>query len=283
MKASELLETVEPWLSVARHQWSRVQVEFEDFARLYSQPNEFEFNASHYGVVSYLERRDGRIDRAEAARLHALLKSKRIRLKATEQVELREVLKPLVAQVLINDLLRQTLQAPFIDWDDAQGFYDRLHLGQWAELTESEARSAEVASQSRGLFRMIVPELLPERIEDVVKFLRNRKAVVSLRHELWDLMHDGRCVSQDWMLRLQNEASKAQLRAEQRNRVIKWVGRLAGLVIPAAGVLGGLLLDAAEEGAEGITTHNTKGRFEWYYALQRIKMDQRPIRATPQD
>ncbi len=277
VKAERLLEPVEPWLAIAREQWSRVETEFAEFGHRYSTgPLDADFNRSHYGVVAFLEQRDGRIDVDESRRLHDLLATKRMKLKSSERIEMQAVLKPLVAQVLINDLLRQRLQAPFIDWDDAQGFYNRLYLPQWTELSAEPEPSSAVATQARCLFDLVLPELLPGRIEDVVKFIHNRKAVVSLRHELWSLMRQGDSVSSDWMLRLHTEATEATLRAEDRGRVIKWVGRVAGLVMPGGNLLSDVLLGAAEEGADRLNERPLKNRFEWYYALQRIRMERDP-------
>ena len=192
---------------------------------------------------------------------------------------MREILKPLIAQILVNDLVRKKLGAPLIDWDDAQGFYQRLHLGQWTELEESGFPSIDTAGQARCLFSVIVPELLPERIEDVVKFLRKKKAVVSLRQDLWDVLKHGQGVSKEWMMQLMREATKAQLRAEKRGRIVKWVGRIAGIAVPGAEALGGIVLegtqkvlgalgeialDGAGDVAETCIQRSGRNKFEWY-------------------
>lgn len=274
-KTSQLLEDIQSWISVARSQWIELRPELEEFQRLHGIADRVAFDMAHYGVVGYLERRDGRVDMAESARLHRLLEVGRNRLKNAERAELREVLKPLVAQVLINDLLRQRLRAPFIDWDDAQAFYNRLHLGQWTELEQPAVPDSAMADQARRLFHIVVPELLPQQIQHVVAFIRNNRAVRSLRTELWGLLREGKNVSKDWMLELHSQATKSELRAENRNRVIKWTGRIAGLLVPGAEIAKDLILAGGEEIAEHISDANAKSRFEWYYALQRLKMDKK--------
>lgn len=276
-KTSALVESVDPWIPVARTQWRQVSQEFEEFARLYSQPETATLDAAHYGVVAYLTTRDGAVDPREYARLHKLLLSRRRRLSAGEETDLREIVKPLVAQVLINDLLREHFGAPFIDWDDARGFYGYLEAGRWSDTEKSARPSSAMAHQSRALFQAVVPELRPSRIQDVVKFIRNRKAVASLREELWTVMREGGKVSDKWMLSLQTEATKAQLRAGKRSRKIRWYGRLlnpATWFMPhAVGIASEVLLDAAGEGVEHLMTGRTASRFEWYYALQELNME----------
>jgi hypothetical protein len=269
-KTNELLDDLDPWLRLARSQWQRVQSEFLDFARKYSPADRAEFNSGHYGVIAYLDRRDGRVDPTESARLHRLLESRR-RLKATEREEMRTILQPLVAQVLLADLLRRCLGAPFLDWDDAQEFHDRIQLSQWAELDSSSFPSAQIAPEARRLFEVVVPELLPERIEDVVRFIRDRRAVESLRSELWELQRTGKRVSKEWMLALHDEVDRAELRAGSRSRVVTWAGRAINLAVPGAGIAGEALLQAAEEIADSTIKKRALHRFEWYYALQRLR------------
>ena len=272
-KTSRLLEDIQPWISVARSQWIELRPELEEFQRLHGLPQRALVDTAHYGVVRYLECRDGRVDPIESTRLHQMLSGERKRLKNSERAELREVMKPLIAQVLINDLLRQQLKAPFIDWDDARGFYDRLHLGQWTELNEYAVPVSAMADKSRRLFQIVVPELLPQEIDHVVRFVRNNRAVRSLRTELWSLLHEGNNVSKEWMLELHSQAAKAGLRAERRNRVIKWMGRLVSLLVPGADFAKDLVVAGGEEIAERISDANATTRIEWYYALQRLKMD----------
>ena len=275
-KTAEVLESLDPWLAIGRTQWSHVKSEFEEFATLHSRPDERTYDSAHYGVVSYLERRDGRVSPAEADRLHKLLQSNRRSLSVVEKDEMRRVLEPLVAQVLMNDLLRCWLGAPFLDWDDAQSFHDRLHVAQWPGFEDEDSTSSRIANQARCLFQIVVPELLPERIEDVMKFLRNRKAVRSLREELWESLQEGRGVSDDWMLNLHREATTAQLRAESRGRIIKWAGRAVNIFLPFGGpaveLIGEVAVNAAEDGAEKLSASRSRSRFEWYYVLQRMKM-----------
>jgi len=275
-KTAQALESIDVWLAIARNQWMKIKPEFDEFARLHSLPDQGDYDKAHYGIVSYLERRDGRVNPTEGIRLHRLFESNKRRLSISEKDEMKRVLEPLVAQVLMNDLLRHSLQAPFLDWDDAQGFHDQLHLGQWSGFQNPDSTSTRMANQARCLFQIVLPELLPERIEDLVKFLKNRKAVHSLREELWRSLQEGRGVSDDWMLQLQREATSAQLQAEKRNRLIKWAGRAVNLFLPFGGpaveLIGEVAVNAAEDGAEKLSGNLSLSRFEWYYVLQRMKM-----------
>jgi len=276
VKTIQLLESVDQWVPVARAQWRQVREEFEEFAKLYSLPETAECDAAHCGVVCYLTQRDGKVDPREYKRLHGLLQSRRARLTVAEESEFREILKPLIAQVLINDLLREQFDAPFIDWDDAKGYYGRLEAGRWSHLEQTVKPTSAMAQQSRVLFQTVVPELRPARIQDVVRFIRNRKAVASLREELWNMMSEGRTVSDKWMLALQNEATKAHLRAGKRSRKIRWYGRIlnpATWFMPhAVGIASEVLLDAAGESIDHFVTGSSERRFEWYYALQDLNV-----------
>ncbi len=276
-KTNALVESVEPWLPIARTQWRQVREEFEEFARLYSRPETAMLDAAHYGVIACLIAREGRVEPQEYARLHKLLISRRQRLTQGEEADIREIVKPLVAQVLINDLLRGHFGAPFIDWDDARGFYGYLEAGRWSATNEAAKPMSAMAHQARALFEAVVPELRPARIQDVVKFIRHRKAVASLREELWSVMGEGGQVSEKWMLSLQAEATKAQLRAGKRSRKIRWYGRLlnpAAWFMPhAVGIASEALIDAAGESIDHVVTGRTERRFEWYYALQELNID----------
>ena len=271
-KTIALLEDIYEWLPIARQQWRRLRGELAEFQQRYGASNRESVDTAHYGIVNYLESRGG-LDARESARLHGLLESNRKRLKKSEEGELREILKPLIAQVLINDLIRQQLKAPFVDWDDAHGFYNRLHLGEWRDVGEVDMPTSAMAVQSRCLFSVVIPELLPNRIEDVVAFIHKNKAVRSLRSELWELLKNGGTVSKEWMLSLHDEAAKAEIRAEQRNRMIKWVGRIANLLIPGAEIVKEVVVAGGEEIAERVSGRNARSRFEWYYALQRLTID----------
>lgn len=271
-KTIALVQDVHEWLPIARQQWQRLRGELEEFQERYGASDRAALDTTHYGVLNYLESRGG-LDARESARLHGLLQSRRTKLTKREENELREILKPLIAQVLMNDLIRQQLKSPFVDWDDAQGFYDRLHLGQWPDVHEADLPASAMAVQARCLFNVVIPELLPERIEDVVAFVRNNKAVRSLRQELWQLLRDGGSVSAEWMLHLHDEAAKAEIRTERRNRVIKWVGRIANLLIPGAEIVKEVVVAGGEEIAEKVSGRHARSRFEWYYALQRMTID----------
>ena len=286
-KTEALVEDVDGWLPVAKAQWRVLKPELEEFQRLYGLKDRVKLDVSHFGVVNFLMKRDGEIKDSEFARLHSLIESPKRRLKSSDKADLREILKPLVAQVIMNDLIRKKLESPFIDWDDAQGFYSRFYLGQWTEIGKANFPSLGIAENARCLFDMIIPELKPSNIGEVVKFIKKRGAVPSLRKELWDLLANGEAVSKDWMLKVLNEATKAQLITEKRNRIIKWIGRIAGLVIPGGDLLGGIgvgaidavkdvILDASETSAEAISNRSGKARFEWYYALQHIQLNHSP-------
>jgi hypothetical protein len=108
----------------------------------------------------------------------------------------------------------------------------------------------------------------------LVEFLKNRKAVISLRKELWDMLSEGRPISKDWFIEMQSEATRAKIKSESRSRVVKWVGRIVGFAIPGASSIGDMLTDAITIGAEEVSANSWEkkpnSRYEWYYALQHL-------------
>jgi hypothetical protein len=285
-KTEELTANIDPWIAIARRQWRLLRPELEEFQTLYGTSSRRSLDLAHFGVINYLQLRDGRVNQKECERLHGLFERSGRQLKKNERDEFREILKPLVGQMVVNDLLRRKLSAPLIDWDDAQEFYNQLFLGQWTELESPNCPSLQIADYSRQLFKIVIPELKPNSIEEVVAFLRKKRAVQSLRAELWQLLREGGTMSPNWMARLLTEASKAQLIKNKRNRIIKWVGRAIGVVIPGANLFGDVLpaltevaadvaLDMSEAAAEGVSDTKANRRFDWFYALQNIHLGPR--------
>lgn len=281
-KTNALLEEVGPWLSTARQQWAILKPQLQAFHKDFgSKGNEMK-NVAHYGILNYLQNHGATEDNREFERLHQLFESRRKTLTVTETEDVREILRPLVSHVLLNDLLRTKLAQPLLDWDDAQGFYDRLHLASWDDVA-GNFPGVGVATQAKLLFEVVVPELRPKTIEEVVRFIRKGDGVKSLREEMWASLRLGQTMDREWMLALLSAATKSNLVAEKRGRIIKWAGRVAGFFVPGGETLaegvkevvskgGELLVDVAASQIEDVTLKNARKRAEWYYALQKITM-----------
>jgi len=63
----------------------------------------------------------------------------------------------------VNELLRNALRLPFLDWDDAQAYYDRLRIADWSDEASGDTREKAYSTMSRRVFNVIVPELRPNR------------------------------------------------------------------------------------------------------------------------
>ena len=278
-KTSLLIEDVTPWIPIARRQWATVKHEFGDFHKRYGSQRNGLMETAHYGVSCLLHQKSAVDDLQELKRFEALLSAKRRRLNASEVTDFRAIIRPLVSQVVLNNLLRTLLNAPFFDWDDAQEFYHQLELGHWTglDLKNETYDGAALMSQARCLFSIVVPELLPRKAEEVVEFIKNRRAVVSLRKELWELLSEGKPVSKDWFIELQNQAARAKIRSESRGRIIKWVGRIAGFAIPGSGPVADIVSDLIVAGGEHAAAKGWESRanvrYEWYHALQRLALE----------
>lgn len=281
-KSNALLEDVGPWLATARKQWQVLKPQLQVFHREFGTKGNELANVAHYGVLSYLQRYGKKDDKAEYERLHGLFEIQRKKLTVMETADVREVLRPLVSHVLLNDLLRTKLAQPLLDWDDAQGFYDRLHLATWDEVSGAFP-GVEATTQSKILFEVVVPELRPKSVEEVVRFVSKGSATKSLREEIWSVLRSGGKVDKEWMLSLLSAATKSNLVAERRGRLIKWAGRLANLIVPGGEIAvegakelvskgGEFVLDVTAGEIEDIPLKSARKRVEWYYALQKITM-----------
>jgi len=269
-KTEHLLRSVEAWRPIAREQWLTVRPEFEEFASRYGSAPRQMANAAHYGVLNHLQNLEADVTVTEVTRVERLLLTRRTRLSRGEQDVLRDVFRPLVAQAVIYDLLRTRLGAPFLDWDDAEAFHEQLRAARWTAEEAVAEDATGVAREARRLFSVVIPEFRPGRIEDVIKFLKSKGAVASLRAELAETLERGERVSADWMVRTQVEAARAQLVASERGRVIKWFGRCISAWIPGASLLTEAAIEASEDIAETVMRPREAQRFEWLYALQRL-------------
>lgn len=120
--------------------------------------------------------------------------------------------------------------------------------------------------QVQRLMDLIVPELRPQNIEAVIDFVREKRAVVSLRQEFFSLFRSGEEVSVEWYQRYINEVLRSELADKNRGRRIRWLGAVAGALAPGSGIVSELAADMAIAGIEkGLGDRDISCR--WLYAL----------------
>lgn len=132
-KVEDLSSNFGNWLDVIRTQWVDVKEEFILFHSEFGSTEKMTLNTSHFAVINYLES-IGEVDNTEKLKtITKLLESKKQHLSLKEREYIKEVAKPLLAQILINDLVRSSINCPVLDWDDNAPYYNELYLYRWED------------------------------------------------------------------------------------------------------------------------------------------------------
>lgn len=256
-----LLENVGYWLHLEQIQWSSLKPELVDFQNMYGSKQMYIPNTTNIGIESWLARTDQVHNNQLRDNLYLLFEGK----KSIEEVgeeNVRGALQFIVAQIVMSDLISHIVKSPILDWDDSKGMYDRLYALQWT----SYEKESILQQETNKLFKIVAPDLKPNNITQVVKFICDNKAVTSLRSTLLELISAGETVNPEWMTKYINEVMRAELALQRKSSVFQFFGTIAGL-IPGPWFQG-----AAVSGATTITDKllfRRDNKYEWYYALQK--------------
>ena len=256
-----LLENVEVWLELEQKQWSTLKEELIEFQVTYGSKEMQLVNVCNIGIESWLARIDQVYNNQLRRDLYALFEGNR----TIEQVGVenaRGSLQFIVAQIVMSDLISSTVKSPILDWDDSKGMYERLFNVKWEDF----AMDITLKNETNRLFNVIMPDLKPNNINAVIKFICNDKAVSSLRETLMELITDGESVSSEWMARYVNQIMAADLAIQRKSSIFQFFGTLAGLV-PGPWIQG-----AAVSGITSVTDKmifHKNHKYDWYYALQK--------------
>lgn len=265
LKVEAMAARPQEWVEVIRKQWRILKEEYVVFHRAHGQPaNEF-LNTSLYPVLNYLVsigEEDNIIKYNEITRI---FESRRGRFSAQEEEYIREVAKPLLAQILINDLVRCELNSPVLDWDDSEFYYDQLHLYRW----DKSYHERTLIMQERKLFECVIPSLKPKNIQEVVRFVSNDKAVESLRRELWKCIENENEVSDEWYRDFVDRILRHELNMKKNMKRFRWLGAFAGALIPGGGFVQEAAIEIAQNLAEDEIERRLELNYEWFYALQK--------------
>ena len=256
------------WLPAADAQWRAVGAYMGDFHARHAPGADPLLNTAHFGVYNHLRARDGAVSVSEVTRLTQLLSTRKRILRRQDEEDLREILKPLVAEVMMNEALRSHLGQPLLDWDDARPFYDRIHLTSWG----GQAEEARIRAAAKRLLDVTIPDLRPRNIEGVVRFIRDEKAVRSLREEMVAAVRAGAEIDARWFARYVNEAVRRDLTIKGQVKKLRWVGVGVSTAIPGGSLLQEAALNLGQEVVEGALNDSLEQRgvvrHRWYYALQ---------------
>lgn len=284
-RVSELLESPELWLSIARTHWKVYKKEIPHLIARMPSNVDRRIEELHFGVFCHLANSGDTIDFQEAARLTKLLESKKKRLLSAEVEALREIIRPILSHVMFSELLRVKLGLPFIDWDDLRPFYARIQTAQFSEIVDptNDTGSISVPRQLGALNQILdiaIPELRPGSVRETLDFIKNKKATKSLRAQIQKGLAGDIQFDQKWAVDLRNAANSAQISSRGRQRIVSLIGALLG-AIPIHG-LGAIVQVVQELGhdavieAVGSQFENVSLKdFEWYFALVRIASNEK--------
>ena len=93
-----------------------------------------------------------------------------------------------------------------------------------------------------------------------------------MREELLQRVADGEPVSKKWFARYINEVFRKELADQRQRRRFRWLGSAVGVLLPGASLAQDIATEAGLELAE-TNVGRTKGKYRWYYALQRISTE----------
>ncbi|MEM1050630.1 MAG: hypothetical protein AAGI28_00910 [Pseudomonadota bacterium] len=262
-KTERLCEDWKGWLSVTRQQWRILKKDRDDFVKNYGSAERSLLNQYHNSAINSSFRKYGEFNEEFIISVCSLIESDRYRLKTAEVEIVKEVIRPLVCHTVIQDLFRFKTRCSVLDWDDSQGHYEKLYHARW----DGKDEERKLAASSRNLFSFSIPQLKPKNIRNVVQFVRDDKAVLSLRKDIVSLLDEGVAFDSALGTRLVEETLRKDLGNQKKMKKVRWIGAIVGVFIPGgsigteAAVEGGL--GAAEEGAEGLLSK----KHRWLYSL----------------
>lgn len=105
------------------------------------------------------------------------------------------------------------VKSPILDWDDSAEMYQRLFNIKWENFTTDIA----LKNETNKLFNIIIPDLKPNNINTVIKFVCNNRAVSSLRKTLIELISNGETVSHEWMTKYINKIMSSDLATQENH------------------------------------------------------------------
>lgn len=256
-----LLESVDEWLLLEQKQWSTLEKELAEFQNTYGSKEMRLVNTCNIGIESWLARTDQIYNTKLRKDLYDLFDGKK-KISEVGIANTKGALQFIVAQIVMSDLISDTVHSPILDWDDSKGMYERLFKVKWDDFSTD----IKLKNETDKLFNVIIPDLKPNNINAVIQFMCNNKAVSSLRETLIDLISNGESVSQEWMTKYINQIMAADLAVQRKSSIFQFFGTLAGL-IPGPWIQG-----VAVSGVTSVTDKilfHKEHKYDWYYALQK--------------
>ena len=272
-----LLENIDIWRKPASTQWQVYLKLLEPLLDQYRGHCDVEIERLHFGVYCYLRSQSPKIRIEEGRKLNAFVQSKAKLRSNSERQLLRDLIRPLLQHAILNMLMREDLDAPFMDSDDLYVHYNSV--GRLQIRPPKDPLLGQVPNLSREAFSVAIPDLRPAKIQDFIAFLKTDQARRSFREEMLRIAKAGKRPDEKWASALRDSAARALLTQEKRAKIIRWfLLPLKVLPIPGWVVIDEFAIRAAEiigekaidRVAETINERPAKA-FKWYYTLLELQ------------
>ena len=255
------------WLETLRGQWNILETTRANFVTTYGDQGKDIINGNHFTLVNAIHQVYGKVSQKEIDRFHKTIFSKRNSFNKDEILVLKELIKPLVCHILIHDLVRHQTNLTILDWDDGAPYYDKLYSTRWNRSPVEE----NIPQQSRKIFNLLIPQVKPNMIDVLIKFLQDNKASSSLRTQIIHSIEHGVELDINWMSQYQKELIKHQLKKEKVMKKVRLGSSILGLLIPGSSLATDVFVEGATMlGEDGIDQSISRNNFDWYYAMQDI-------------
>lgn len=264
-KTLELSADYRPWLEIMRAQWDVLSAERAQFFASRGRKDRDYLNTNHFTVLNAAYCDYGCVRANDVNRYYNLFTARKAQYSRTEEDALRLMVHPLVCHIVMHELFRTESAAVVLDWEDGRPYYERLYIGRW-DVDDSDSK---LVTEARHLFQLDIPELKPDSIDAVIRFVRDERAVRSLRGAIQDAVNSGQGLDAAWMSRYLAAVVAAGLAKERFVKRVRWGGAVAGIFVPG----GSLIAEAAAAGATsaaetGLERTRRSPDHYWVYALQ---------------
>jgi hypothetical protein len=264
------------WIDYARKHWAVYSAEIPELIRRYQRHVKIDSSLEklQFGVYCYLCSHPGAIK--DINLLNKFLISRKRKFSVGELELLREIIKPMIEYVVLNQILSKEMNSAFLDWSDLGPLYEKsLRIA----LNRESLNEQQIVSGVRRLFSVGMPELRPSSPKQLVRFLKTNKAITSLRSEISTAINSNNDIDQKWATQIRNDANRLQMSSRKRQRKFSFMGSLLGLIpggsLIAPGLLGDAIFNLSVDGACDVASSGGSFRnldkLKWYFTLLEAK------------
>ncbi len=266
-KTKSICADVSTWLPLVRDQWKELQAGRPAFQSQYGSEQKANLNSQHFTVLNAAFKQSGSTASADVSYFASILSRRPEKLNRQMREDASTIVEPLVAHLLIHELLRSKRNAVILDWDDSRQYYDKLYATRWDDTSDE----VKVTKRAKDFLTLTMPTLKADNIEAVVRFMRDRKAITSLRREVIRSIASGGEINLEWWNSYLIEMMDAKLQKDSLMRKVRYGSSVMGLFIPGSTLLADASTEAAMSVAENVIEQKVERHDHyWFYALQRV-------------